>query len=234
MKGSRSFRKTRKNNSRRNKGGRQPSRSTGTRRSVATTYAMYRALDSSKSKGSSLVDTLMFLFVALMIFSSMNKINDPLFSSNVHHSHNPMTHAGLTHVPKKLPGPEALGSLNLAKSPAFTRVSNKAIGSTPANFVRALGIPSKHASRMNIMPSDVYYMEALRQLELGPTTTVKELIKKVMEEAQGDHKEEVKKALRNAEYAATESDILSRSRSTDEMKTIRESRSKSHSRSRSN
>lgn len=111
----------------------------------------------------------------------MNQIDKPWkpFSPSVNFSDNPLTHRGLIHVPRSLPGPSALQNINLMKSPSFVRLSDHSIGSTPLQFAHNLGIPSKYTSRSDFLPNDMYWMETLRQLDLGPTSTIKHLEQRV-------------------------------------------------------
>ena len=232
MKGTRSFRKSRKSNrSRKNRsrGGKQPNAS---RRRLLSAAVVHHHITTRDKSGSSFIENLVFIFIALAVFANMNQIDKPwkAFSPSVHFSENPLTHTGLIHVPKSLPGPSALQNINLMKSPSFTRVSDHSIGPTPLQFAHNMGIPSKYTSRSDFLPNDMYWMEALRQLDLGPKSTIKNLIEKIVEKAEGDKKEDIKKALLEADKMANEHDILSRSRSGDEMQQIRDKKSASKGR----
>jgi len=234
MKLTRSFRKSRKSNrSRKNRtrGGKQPSILKQRIRPRSSQMGHYLANAAFNVVGD-FITVLIYIFTALAIFAKINEINEPWnqFSPSVHFSDNPHTYRGLIHVPRSLPGPSALQNINLMKSPSFTSVSKHSIGKTPLQFAHNLGIPPKYTSRSDFLPSDMYWMEALRQLDLGPTSTIKHLIEKIVEEAEGDKKEDIKKALLEADKMANSNDILSRSRSSAAIQLIRDKKSASKSR----
>jgi len=211
MKATRSFRKSRKSN-RSRKGGRVGPRGVGSRRSVSMSQQMHSYSHTPSHESGSFTNTLVFIFIVFAIFAKMNEINEPFkpFSPSVHFWANPLTSIGLHQIPKRLPGPDALKNVNLMKSPAFLAISNRPIGNTPLKFAKAMGIPSKYTSRKNFLPSAMHYMYVFQQLDIGPTTTIKELIKKIVEKADGDKKEEIKQALLDADLRGNEVDIMSR------------------------